>query len=64
MDLFLSEFSSFLEDSNSCYHMENESLFYMIERAENWLRTNTYTTTILKWKTDEWGEIPADFGRK
>ncbi len=43
---------------------ENESLFYMIERAENWLRTNTYTTTILKWKTVEWGEIPADFGRK
>ncbi|WP_029904661.1 viroplasmin family protein [Prevotella sp. 10(H)] len=43
---------------------ENESLFYMIERAEKWLRKNTYTTTIIKWKTDEWGEIPADFGRK
>lgn len=43
---------------------ENESLFYMIERAEKWLRENTYTTQILKWKTDQWGEIPADFGRK
>lgn len=43
---------------------ENESLFYMIERAEKWLRENNYTTTIIKWKTDEWGEIPADFGRK
>ena len=43
---------------------ENESLFYMIERAEKWLRENTYTTQIIKWKTDEWGEIPADFGRK
>ena len=43
---------------------ENESLFYMIERAEKWLRDNTYTTQIIKWKTDEWGEIPADFGRK
>lgn len=42
----------------------NESLFYMIERAEKWLRENTYTTVIIKWKTDEWGEIPADFGRK
>ncbi|MDU1891394.1 MAG: ribonuclease H family protein [Dysgonomonas sp.] len=43
---------------------ENESLFYMIERAEKWLRENSYATQIIKWKTDEWGEIPADFGRK
>lgn len=43
---------------------ENESLFYMIERAENWLKNNTYTTQIIKWQTSEWGEIPADFGRK
>lgn len=43
---------------------ENTSLFYMIERAEKWLRENNYTTRIIKWKTDEWGEIPADFGRK
>lgn len=43
---------------------ENKSLFYMIERAEKWLRENTYTTTIIKWQTDKWGEIPADFGRK
>jgi ribonuclease HI len=43
---------------------ENESLFYMIERAEKWLKENTYTTKIIKWETSEWGEIPADFGRK
>ncbi|MDR1882145.1 MAG: ribonuclease H family protein [Prevotella sp.] len=43
---------------------ENTSLFYMVARAEKWLRENTYTTPIIKWKTDEWGEIPADFGRK
>jgi len=43
---------------------ENQSLFYMIERAEKWLKENSYTTRIIKWKTDEWGEIPADFGRK
>lgn len=42
----------------------NTSLFYMIERAEKWLRSNTYTTKVLKWETKEWGEIPADFGRK
>lgn len=43
---------------------ENEPIFNLIERAEKWLRENTYTTPILKWETAEWGEIPADFGRK
>ena len=43
---------------------ENEPVFDLIERAEKWLQTNTYTTQILKWETAEWGEIPADFGRK
>lgn len=28
------------------------------------MRENTYTTRILKWETKQWGEIPADFGRK
>ena len=41
-----------------------EQLFQMIERAERWLKTNTYNTPILKWETDQWGEVPADFGRK
>lgn len=43
---------------------ENEKIFDLIERAEKWLQTNTYTTPIYKWETDQWGEIPADFGRK
>lgn len=43
---------------------ENLPVFDLIERAEKWLNTQTYTTTILKWETSEWGEIPADFGRK
>lgn len=43
---------------------ENEKLLYLLERAENWLRENTYTTQIYKWDTKLWGEIPADFGRK
>ncbi|MBR1940122.1 MAG: ribonuclease H family protein [Bacteroidaceae bacterium] len=41
-----------------------EPLFQLIERAEKWLREHTYTTPIMKWQTDKWGEIPADFGRK
>lgn len=43
---------------------ETEALFLLIERAEKWLRENTYSTRIIKWETKEWGEIPADFGRK
>lgn len=42
----------------------NENLFDLIRRAEYWLQNNTYTTPILKWETRQWGEIPADFGRK
>lgn len=43
---------------------KTESLFQLIERAEKWLHDNTYTTPLRKWETDEWGEVPADFGRK
>lgn len=43
---------------------ETEKLFGLIERAEKWLKENKYSTPILKWETRQWGEIPADFGRK
>ncbi len=43
---------------------KNEKLFELVERAISWLKTNSYTTTIVKWETKAWGEIPADFGRK
>lgn len=45
----------------------NEStstLWAVVRRAENWLKSNSYDNKILKWKTSEWGEIKADFGRK
>ncbi len=42
----------------------NAVVFDLIARAEKWLQANTYTTEIMKWKTEVWGEIPADFGRK
>jgi ribonuclease HI len=41
-----------------------EALFELVDRAVNWLKTHNYTNQILKWETDLWGEIPADFGRK
>lgn len=42
----------------------NAIIFDLIERAIKWLNTNTYENNIIKWNTKEWGEIPADFGRK
>ena len=42
----------------------NKPIFDLIERAENWLKSNRYNTPIVKWETKAWGEIPADFGRK
>ena len=44
--------------------LENGQLFDLIERAEDWLKNNSYSNRILKWETRAWGEIPADFGRK
>lgn len=43
---------------------KNSALFEIIRRAEKWLNENTYKNPILKWETEIWGEIPADFGRK
>ncbi len=43
---------------------KNIEVFNLIARAERWLEDNHYTTQILKWDTPNWGEIPADFGRK
>lgn len=43
---------------------KNKALFEMVDRAVLWLKENNYTTTIVKWETKAWGEIPADFGRK
>ena len=43
---------------------KNKKIFELLNRAEDWLKKNTYTTIILKWETKAWGEIPADFGRK
>lgn len=38
--------------------------FDLVTRAEKWLAENTYNVKVLKWDTKNWGEIPADFGRK
>jgi len=43
---------------------ETQAVFALIIRAQEWLRENSYTNDVRKWKTEEWGESPADFGRK
>ncbi len=44
--------------------VENAPLFQRIDDAEQWLRANPFPNQLLKWRTDEWGENPADYGRK
>ena len=39
-------------------------LLAVVRRAEAWLAQNGIANPIVKWPTDIWGEIPADFGRK
>ena len=43
---------------------ETKQLHQLVLRAENWLKANQFSNQIIKWKTESWGEIPADFGRK
>ena len=44
---------------------KNQELMQIVKRAEEWLRTHSIQKfKLLKWETEEWGEIPADYGRK
>lgn len=43
---------------------KNARLFAAVDKAVHWLKTNKYNNQVLKWNTELWGEIPADFGRK
>ena len=35
-----------------------------VDQAEAWLKRYGVPFVLLKWHTADWGEIPADFGRK
>ncbi|HNW71985.1 MAG TPA: viroplasmin family protein [Bacteroidales bacterium] len=43
---------------------KNRELFDLVGRAIKWLKEHEYKNRVLKWETEYWGEIPADFGRK
>jgi ribonuclease HI len=39
-------------------------IWELTDEAVRWLQINTYSNKVMKWNTEEWGEIKADFGRK
>ena len=44
---------------------KNGKIFAMLDRADKWLLAHyPVKNPIYKWDTEQWGEIPADFGRK
>ena len=42
----------------------NQSVFTLLSKAIKWMNSNEVQNPIIKWDTKNWGEIPADFGRK
>ena len=42
----------------------NGKIFELLARADVWIQNHRTSNPVLRWDTDNWGEIPADFGRK
>lgn len=42
----------------------NDKIFDMLARADKWIQSNVSYNRVIKWDTEKWGEIPADFDRK
>lgn len=43
---------------------KNAKVREVLARANAWIKNNDIVNPLLKWDTESWGEIPADFGRK
>ena len=43
---------------------DNQKVFELMARGVAWLQTHNFPGRVMKWETERWGEIPADFGRK
>jgi len=50
--------SSLVRDSST------KEIWELTDRALKWVQSNSYSNKVLKWDTETWGEIKADFGRK
>lgn len=42
----------------------NSKIFELLARASVWVNTHHFPGRVMKWQTERWGEIPADYGRK
>lgn len=42
----------------------NSKVFELLARASVWVNNHQFPGRIIKWQTERWGEIPADYGRK
>ncbi len=42
----------------------NGRVFELLARAQVWINGHRSLPRVMKWQTELWGEIPADFGRK
>lgn len=51
-------------NTNIARNAVNAPLLDLLERADRWIQAHSFSNPIVKWRTEEWGEIPADFGRK
>ena len=43
---------------------KNRKVFELLARASVWVNTHQFPAKVMKWQTERWGEIPADYGRK
>lgn len=43
---------------------KNDKVLELLRRADAWVATHSWPNKVMKWNTELWGEIPADFGRK
>lgn len=50
--------------TNLKFDSSNDAIQDLLKRAQFWLSQNTFHNPVKKWDTENWGEIPADFGRK
>jgi len=51
-------------NTNLARNASTQEMWDLVDRATDWLKSNTYSTKIMKWQTERWGEIKADYGRK
>lgn len=56
---------AWLRDKKCSTKLKDKDMLEEINNAILWLKSNNYSEIgILKWDTKNWGESPADFGRK